>query len=114
VSSRSWQLRVGDILAAIAAIRERTAGMSLAEFERDRTVMKAVLYDFIVIGEATRNISVEVQARSPEIPWRVMGDMRNVMAHEYFQLSHERVWETVCDDLPPLIPQLQALLVDEG
>jgi len=60
VSFRSWQLRVQDILAAIAEIQKRTTGKTYEEFERDRTVVKAVLYDFVVIGEATRNIPAEI------------------------------------------------------
>lgn len=101
-------------MVAIEGIQQCTSGMSLAAFEQDSTLMKAVLYDFIVIGEAARNIPTEVRARSPEVPWRLIGDLRNVVAHEYFQLSNERIWETVCDDLPQLIPQLENLLANEG
>ena len=66
MSSRAWHLRVHDILDAIASIQRLTAGMTFDEFAADEAISKAVLYSY------------------PEIPWRLMSDMRNVMAHEYF------------------------------
>ncbi|MBW4602347.1 MAG: DUF86 domain-containing protein [Calothrix sp. FI2-JRJ7] len=62
----------------------RVAGMTYADFISNETIVKAVFYDFLIIGEAAINIPSEIQQRYPNIPWRIMGDMRNVMAHEYF------------------------------
>ena len=112
--SRDWQFRIQDILQSIAAIERRTAGMRFEVFKSDETIAKAVLYDFVIIGEATRNIPMEIQSRYPQIPWRLMAGMRNVMAHEYFQVNLERVWETINNDLPSLVPQLQDLLEREA
>ena len=108
--SRNWQLRLQDILDAICSIQQRTAGMSFEEFTQNETLFKAVLYDFVVIGEAVINIPSGVQSQYPQIPWRLMGDMRNVIAHEYFQVNLRVVWNTLQNNLPPLIPQLQELL----
>jgi uncharacterized protein with HEPN domain len=110
MSSRTWQNRIQDILKSISGIQQRTAGKSLTEIQRDEILTKAILYDFMVIGEAARNIPAEIQSRYPTIPWRVMGDMRNIVAHEYFQIDLETIWETIQQDLPRLIPQLQTLL----
>ncbi len=111
--SRDWQLRVGDIVNAIASIQQRTAGMSFEEFTENETVAKAVLYDFVVIGEAAINIPTEVQVKYPDIPWRFMSDMRNVIAHEYFQVNLRIVWNTARNNLPPLTASLNALLHEE-
>ena len=113
MSSRNWQSRIQDILNAIAGIRQRTTGKTLQEIQQDETLTKAILYDFIVIGEAARNIPAEIQARHSTIPWRLISDMRNIVAHEYFQINIETIWETIQQDLPLLIPQLQALLNSE-
>lgn len=114
MSSRTWQNRIQDILQSISGIQQRIAGKSLLEIQRDETLTKAILYDFMVIGEAARNIPVEIQSRYPTIPWRVMGDMRNIVTHEYFQIDIETIWETIQQDLPLLIPQLQTLLNAEN
>ncbi len=107
--SRDWQLRVRDILNAIASIQRRTAGMSFEEFAENETVAKAVLYDFVIIGEAAANIPAEIRTKYPEIPWQLMSDMRNVIAHEYFQVNLRIVWNTVRRNLPPLITLLENL-----
>ena len=87
MSSRSWQMRIQDILNAIAGIEQRTAGKTLGELQQDETLSKAILYDFMVIGEAARNVPAEIQSRYSKIPWRLMSDMRNIVAHEYFQID---------------------------
>lgn len=87
ISSRSDQARIQDILNSITSIQKRLVGLDFAAFCNDETPQKAVLYDLIIIGEAAKNISVETQQKAPNIPWQLMGDMRNIMAHEYFQVN---------------------------
>ena len=106
MSSRKWLLRVRDILTAIAGIQKSTANMTFEKFAAEETIVKAVLYDFIVMGEAARNIPTEVQSCYPQIPWLPMGDMRNVMTHEYFLVDLEIVWDSIQNDLPLLASQL--------
>ncbi|NJL39481.1 MAG: DUF86 domain-containing protein [Leptolyngbyaceae cyanobacterium SM1_4_3] len=87
MSSREWQLRVQDILDAIASTQRLVAGMTFDEFAINEAIVKAVLYNFIITGEASASISPNIQSRYPGIPWSLMSDMRNVMAHEYFQVN---------------------------
>ncbi len=109
MSSRSAKERIQDILNAIDSIQSRTTGMSFDQFSQDETIVKAVLYDLIVIGEAAINIPVDVQALAPELPWRLMSDMRNIIAHEYFQVNLRITWSTIQNNLSPLIHPLQQL-----
>jgi len=108
--SRDWKIRITDILQAIQEILEMTAGMTAVRFSQETKTVKAVLYNFAVIGEAARHVDLEVQADWPMIPWREMGDMRNVVIHEYFGVDPEILWETIQQELSPLIPQLQEML----
>lgn len=110
---RDWQFRIQDIMQSISAIQTRIAGMSFAEFQSNETIVKAVFYDFLIIGEAAINIPSEIQQRYPNIPWRVMGDMRNVMAHEYFQVNLRIVWSTIQNNIDELNLQLQDLIERE-
>ena len=75
---------------------------------------QAVFYNYIILGEASRSIPPEIQALAPEIPWRIIGNLRNVMAHEYFQVNLEIVWQTTPENLPPLKQALQQLLAKYG
>ena len=66
-----------------------------------------------IIGEAASRISEETRARHPNIPWTQIIGMRNRIVHGYFAIRLDRVWQTVQDDLPPLIAQLEALVPPE-
>jgi len=109
VSSRSARERIQDILIAIDSIQRCTAGMNFNEFSLNEIVVKAVLYDLIVIGEAAINIPNDIRSLAPELPWRLMSDMRNIMAHEYFQVNLRITWSTIQNNLPSLIQPLQQL-----
>jgi len=61
------------------------------------------------MGEAAANIPDEIKDLHPEIPWRIMADMRNVMAHEYFQVNLAVVWQTLRRSIPPVITRLKNL-----
>lgn len=111
--SRGWKLRIQDILDAITEIKERVKDMTFEEFTADPTLVKSVLYDFIIIGEASKNIPAEIQAQYSHIPWRLMTGMRNIVAHEYFQVNLKRIWATITYDLENLEPQLEEILRDQ-
>ncbi len=106
---RDSQLRIDDILQAIAKIRRYTEGMSPAEFAADDKTIDAVVRNISVIGEAARSIGRETASRFAHIPWADMRDMRNVVVHEYFGVDTSILWETVEHDLPPLAEMLVEL-----
>ena len=110
MSSRSDKARIQDILKSINSIQNRMTGIDFDSFCEDETTLKAVLYDLMIIGEAAKNISVETQAQAKDIPWQLMSDMRNIIAHEYFQVNLRITWSTVQNNLPKVIAPLQRLL----
>jgi uncharacterized protein with HEPN domain len=110
MSSRSWQLRIQDILERIDSITELVSGLSLADLKQDRILAKAILYDLLVIGEASAKVEIAIQSKYQQIPWREIADVRNKIIHEYFRVSLEIAWDTIENDLPILQKQLQELL----
>ena len=107
---REWKLRISDILDSIAAIQEYVRGMDYQTFEQDPKTIDAVVRRFTVIGEAAMNIPTEVTDNYPKVPWRHMRDMRNIVVHAYFGVKTEVLWDTVWNDLPPLIPALKDII----
>lgn len=95
--SRREVLRLRDIREAIATIR---AHISAGSF--DRKTSDAVLYNLVVIGEATAQISDATRARAPEIPWTKIVGLRNLIAHEYFRIDLEVIQAIVEDRLEEL------------
>ncbi len=86
MSSRRRMFFVEDILKAIERIRAYVGNTSFEEFRRNDLLLAAVERKFIVIGEAVRHIPNEITSSYPSIPWRQMADMRNLIAHVYWEL----------------------------
>ena len=110
MSPRSWKQRIDDILEAIAETQAFVQEMTFEQFRDDPKTIKAVALDFIVIGEAAGNVPEDVVAAHPEIPWSVMKAMRNQLVHLYFSVDPQIVWDTIQNDLPPLLEPLRKLL----
>ncbi|MCF8109939.1 MAG: DUF86 domain-containing protein [Desulfobacteraceae bacterium] len=111
---RKWSLRISDILESIKRIFEYTQDMDFEQFKTDTKTIDAVVRNFEIVGEAASHIPEEISMEHPEIPWGDMRDMRNILAHEYFGINEKIVWNTIQDDLPPLVPLLQKLLDRHG
>jgi uncharacterized protein with HEPN domain len=110
VLPRDWKGRVQDILDAIAEIQSFTRGMDYETFSKDAKTVKAVELDLIVIGEAANQIPDNMEENFPKIPWASMRAMRNRLVHVYFSVDTHLLWDTVQNDLPPLIPLLEKVL----
>ena len=114
MSPRLWQHRITDILEAIEKIQRYVEGMDFNDFEKDSRTVDAVIRNFIIIGEAARNVPKDIVVRHPSLPWRIMGDMRNFAVHEYWGVELRTVWETIKSDLPPLVPLLRSISKEEN
>jgi uncharacterized protein with HEPN domain len=110
MSPRDWRDRIRDILDAITEIQKFTQGMDYEAFKVDDKSIRAVEMNFIIIGEAANQISEEVEEKYPRIPWGLMRAMRNRIVHVYFNVDEKLMWNTVKNDLPALIPELEKLL----
>ncbi|MGB0562904.1 MAG: DUF86 domain-containing protein [Spirulinaceae cyanobacterium] len=98
-----------DILNAIAEIRRSMAGVSLTQFSANREKQAAILYFLIIMGEASKRISQAFQAAHPEIDWRGIAGMRDILAHQYDRVDIQVIWDVVQIDLLPLSVSLQEL-----
>jgi len=110
VSPRNWKDRIRDILDAIAEIQKFTKGMDFATFKDDDKSVRAVEMNFIIIGEAANQIPEEIEEKYTTIPWSLMRAMRNRIVHVYFRIDEKLMWDTIQNDLPPLVPELEKLL----
>ncbi|MCX6761737.1 MAG: DUF86 domain-containing protein [Candidatus Moranbacteria bacterium] len=95
---------------SINDINEAISGITYAEFLENKILLKAVVRDLEIIGEAAGKMSQDFRDANPQIPWRDMIDMRNVLIHEYFGVIPETVWKTCTENLPELKIAIDALL----
>lgn len=106
------QTYLSHMAEAISLARSFTEGMPKIDFMADRKTQQAVILNLIVLGEAATKLAAEAPefvAAHPSVPWRQMRGMRNRMAHGYFEIDLDVVWETVQTSLPELERQLTAL-----
>lgn len=113
MSSRIWKFQIQDILDAIARIQAYVETLDYQRFCDDRKTLDAVERNFIIIGEAASHIPNHVQESFPMIPWRDMSDMRNYVVHQYWGVESQRIWDTIHEDLPRLVPFLKEI-IDEA
>jgi uncharacterized protein with HEPN domain len=101
---------VQDMLEAIVRIREYTQGIDRNAFERDRKTVDAVLRNLEIIGEAAKGVPRSVQERAPDIEWRKIAGMRDLLAHAYFQVDLDIVWSVLGENLRALELRVRELL----
>ena len=99
---RDFRLYIDDILDAVEQIKIYTEGMHEKEFSSDRKTQDAVIRNLEIIGEAAGSLPQEVQSEHPEVEWRKMKDMRNILAHEYFGVNITIVWDIIQNKLSTL------------
>ncbi len=109
MSERPQFLYCQDILDSGHAIQSYVHGLTYDAFVRDRMRYSAVIREFEIIGEAVGNLSNTLKSDYPEIPWQDIKDFRNLLAHEYFGVDLEIVWNTVRADLPLLMAAVKKI-----
>ena len=100
--SRKISLYLNDILKSCVKITTYTHEMTYEDFLEDERTYEAVLLNLQIIGESVKNISDEVRNRSPEIEWRKIAGLRDMIAHAYFQIEPEIVWDIIQTKIQPL------------
>lgn len=109
MSKRDSRLLIKDILEAIDRILDYTEGMNFESFESDQKTVDAVVRNFEVIGEATKQISTDFKSNHEEIPWQDLSDFRNRLIHEYFGVDLTIVWDIISHDLRELKALVQSI-----
>lgn len=99
------------ILDACSKIRRFVKDHSTADsFYEDEETFDAVLLNFVVIGEAVARLSDEMKDHNPSIPWKQIRGFHNLVAHDYFGVDAEEVWQIINRHLPVFTADIQTIL----
>jgi len=109
-ATRDWRLYAEDIIEACEKVRRYIEGMTYEAFLADDRTRDAVIRNIEIIGEAAKGIPDSIAAGAPEIPWRNVRGMRDVLAHGYFGASNEIIWATATGRLAEIEAAAQKLL----
>ena len=98
-----------DMLDAARHLQRMWHGRSVDDLLSDRTLQWATDRGFSIIGEAARRVSDTAKAAYPDVEWRRIIGLRNVVIHEYEEIDYSRHWGVIQEDLPRLIARLESL-----
>ena len=100
---------LADILSELIAIDAATARRSIDEFRSDWLFRRGVERGIEIISEASRRLPPDIQQTRPEIPWKKIMGIGNVLRHEYHRTVDQVVWRVVTEDPPPLRIAIEAI-----
>jgi uncharacterized protein with HEPN domain len=108
--SRRELLYLGDIQESCEKVLRFTKGMKFKDFIHDELHFDAVLRNLEIIGEVVKNISEETRQKYPQIKWRKIAGFRDIVAHEYFGVNDETVWDIVEKEIPALLAIVKTIV----
>lgn len=98
------------ILEEINYLLMDSAKISYPEFVENGTLKRSFVRALEVIGEAAKSIPDEFRAKYPEVPWKKMAGLRDVLVHHYFGINYNMVWDVIKNQIPDLKPNIQGIL----
>ena len=107
---RSDKLYLEDLLTAMNRIAEYIEGYNFDQFKQDYRTVDAIVRNFEIIGEASKNVSDVIKNQNPEIPWKEMFYLRNRVMYEYFGIDYEIIWDVAKNHLPENSQQMNKIL----
>ena len=110
MSERDWRLFLKDIHESSLRIVAYVNGMSMVEFFHDSKTVDAVMRNLSIIGEAAKKIPTDVRRRHPDIEWKKLAGLRDIVVHDYFGIDEDIIWNVVTVRIPELERQIDTVL----
>jgi uncharacterized protein with HEPN domain len=105
---------VGHMLDKAHEALSLVSGKTRQDYDRDTALRLALTHLIQMIGEAARRVSSQIRERYPEIPWDAIAGMRSKIVHDYMNVDEDIVWDSVTQELQPLIEELKKVLPSES
>lgn len=104
------KVRLLHIKEAIIEVLSYVNGVNFEAFEANSMIYNASIRQLEVIGEASNRLSDELRKQYPNIPWRQIVGLRNMLVHEYFGVDVNIVWDVIRNELPPLLTSVNEMI----
>lgn len=107
---RDYTLYLADIEAACKKILEFTSNSTIETLRSDAMRADAVMMNLLIIGEAVKNVPDDIKHRQPEVSWKKITGLRDIIVHAYFAINWTIIWDIVQNHIPSLLEAIQKLL----
>lgn len=112
--SKDDLVRVRHMIDSGREVAGFISGRSREDLDNDRMLVLSLAKSIEIMGEAAGRLSESFRQSHPTLPWREMTAMRNRLIHAYFDINLDIVWQTVTEELPPLVAKLEAIVAQES
>ncbi|MBL4586837.1 MAG: DUF86 domain-containing protein [Flavobacteriales bacterium] len=110
---RAYRLYLEDMQLSMIRIAEYIRNLDFETFKKDYRTVDAVVRNFEIIGEAAKNLPLEIREENTAIPWLEMYYLRNRISHEYFGIDYEILWDVAKNHLPKNLKRINKILASE-
>ena len=108
--SRDWRIYLDDILTSCKKVQRYTKGMTQKEFLSDERTYDAVVRNLEIIGEAAKHIPHDVRKDISGIEWQKVAGLRDILAHDYFGIDNNILWDLISSKVSDLMKAVEAYL----
>lgn len=112
MSKREIKDYVADIVNEIKKLNKFIKGFDYKSFEKDEKTVYACVRSIEIIGEAVKHIPKNIREAFPDLPWKEMAGMRDVLIRDYFGIDTKVLWKTIKEDIPQLEDNFNRMLKD--
>ena len=101
--------RIIHMLQALERIEQESREVTKDDLFFEDRLTRAIVFDFIVLGEAANNVSEEYCSSHPEVPWAEISGFRHKLVHDYSGIDFSILWDSMVNDVPALLPIIRKL-----
>lgn len=110
---REYRVYLDDILESAERIEKYTKGIKYEDFEKGSIFIDAVVRNLEVIGEAVKNLPQDLKQKYPEVEWKKIAGLRDILIHEYFGIDTKIIWDIISNKLPALKNSVRKIVAEK-